>query len=47
MTPLQKRELLKSVFPNATWKAKVDFMNNQQIMAILMSLRRQGKVSFR
>lgn len=39
-----ERELVKNAYPSATWKTRVDKMPDHQVVAILLNLRRTGKV---
>lgn len=38
------RELVKKAYPGKKWYDKIDHMNDDQVFAILISLRRQGKI---
>lgn len=40
----RKRELIKQAYPSPTWAAKVNKMTDNQVIAVLMKLRRQGKL---
>lgn len=41
---MQKRELVKRVYPNPTWARKVDRMSDEQIIAVFLRLVAQGKI---
>lgn len=43
-TESKEREQLKSVYPNATWRAKVKDMSDEQVIAVLRRLQQQGKI---
>jgi hypothetical protein len=40
----RKRELVKQAYPTQTWKDKVKKMPDNQIVAVYLRLRRQGKI---
>jgi len=44
MNSNQEREELKKVYPNPRWKEKVDKMSPDQVTAIYIRLRSQGKL---
>lgn len=39
-----KRDELKLVYMSASWAQKVNAMNDQQVVAIYMRFKREGKV---
>lgn len=40
----RKRELVAGAYPTEAWKTKVKKMPDNQIVAIFIRLRRQGKI---
>lgn len=38
------RELVKKAYPGKKWYDKIDQMTDGQVFAILMNLRRRGKI---
>lgn len=40
----QERELLKKAYPNKRWAEKVDKMSAEQVVAVYLRLKSQGKV---
>jgi hypothetical protein len=38
------RLLLKSAYPNKKWAAKVDKMSDNQVVAVVLRLKQQGKL---
>ena len=44
MEAYQMRDWVKSAYPGAGWKAKVDKMTDEQIVAVYYSLVKQGKI---
>lgn len=45
MKEAKLREMVKAVYPSKKWAAKVDEMNHDQLIAVYMHLKLQGKVS--
>jgi hypothetical protein len=41
---MDQRELIKTLYPNETWAKKVDMMTDDQVTAILLRARRDGKL---
>ena len=44
MARMSERELIKQAYPNPTWAKKVDAMGEQQVHALYIRLRNQGKI---
>lgn len=44
MSSASKRELIKQAYPTKTWKAKVDKMPDNQVTAVYLRLKGQGKL---
>jgi hypothetical protein len=44
VTVNQKRDAIREAYSNNKWKQKVDEMPNDQVTAIYMRLKSQGKV---
>ena len=40
----KERQLLKQVYPNKKWAERVDKMSDNQVVAVYMRLRVQGKL---
>jgi hypothetical protein len=40
----RKRELVTQAYPTHTWKAKVSKMTDNQVVAIFLRLKGQGKI---
>jgi hypothetical protein len=41
---MSEREQLKGVYKNETWAKKVDNMSDDQVIAVYMRLKAQGKL---
>lgn len=41
---MDKREALKGAYPGTSWIRKVSQMSESQVVAIYLSLKKQGKV---
>lgn len=44
MATIDKREAVKGAYPGKKWKDKVDLMTDDQVTAIYIRLKAQGKV---
>lgn len=44
MNPAKQREALRNVYPGAEWQKKVTDMSDEQVVAIYLRLKGQGKV---
>lgn len=40
----REREAVKSVYPNAAWRRKVDHWQDDQVFAVYMRLKNQNKL---
>jgi len=41
---IANRELVKQAYPSKTWGLKVDKMSDTQVFAVMLRLKRQGKI---
>lgn len=44
MNAIAQREMVKRAYPSRKWTIKVDGMNEMQVYAIYLRLRRKGKI---
>lgn len=44
MAAAVERELLKSIFPNPKWFAKVNKMTDEEVVKVVLRLKQQGKI---
>lgn len=45
MNDQEKRTTIRAVYKTASWQEKVDKMSDQQVVAIYMKFKSEGKVS--
>lgn len=45
MAEPNKREVLKRVYPSNKWARKVDHMSDDQVTAVYLRLKAQGKIT--
>lgn len=44
MVSVNKRESIKAVYPGKKWAEKVDKMTEDQVVAVYLRLKQQGKI---